>query len=417
MTGMSRRRADSLTMGERLTIYAVMLVASLSYNYSFILIDYIRPFLIRDAGMTLAETTLLYSVQAGGVIGGSFVMPTLVTRFGARSVLIACSLTLAACTFANEGMQGFWLWAVTRAIVGVVLPGCYIASISYLANVFPPRLRGRLLSINMAMFSVSLMTFGALGSTLGGDGWRVLVRIAAMLPVFVAMVTLAFLPDDRRLVVYANDDESRDENDERGSWSEMFANDKLRLTFACILLAGLNFSAYQFYSGFITTYLLDVRHFSSQMIGVIVAIDGVGTLIGTFIWGIIADRYGRKYNLLGFVLAALCVGLFLTAPSYLPLLIGIELAYAIGLSCTNCWAAYFAELFPVRLRPMGTSLFHGGHVISLFAPLIVATIAARAPLAVGMALAPLSFLAAAVIWSRLPETLKTGRRFKGFAPA
>lgn len=416
MTGPERRRADTLSIVERLTIYAVMLVASLAYNYSFILIDYIRPFLVRDAGMTLADTTLLYSVQAGGVIAGSFVMPMLVARFGARTVLVACSLVLAGCTFANEGMRGFVPWAFSRAIVGVVLPGCYIASISYLANVFPPRLRGRLLSINMAMFSVSLMTFGGLGSMLGEEGWRVLVRIAAILPIFVALVTLAFLPDDRRLVVYANDDESRDENDKRGSWSEMLSGNRIRLTLACILLAGLNFSAYQFYSGFITTYLLDVRHFSSQMIGVIVAIDGIGTLMGTFIWGVIADRYGRKYNLLGFVLAALCVGLFLTAPSYLPLLIAIELAYAVGLSCTNCWAAYFAELFPVRLRPMGTSLFHGGHVISLFAPLIVATIAAHAPLAIGMALAPLSFLAAAIIWSQLPETLQTGRRFKGFVP-
>lgn len=417
MIAEGRRRADTLTLSERMTIYAVMLVASLSYNYSFILIDYIRPFLVRDVGMSLAETTLLYSVQAAGVIGGSFLMPVLVARYGARSVLIGSSLTLAVCTFANEGMRGFLPWALARAIVGVVLPGCYVASISYLANVFPPRLRGRLLSINMAMFSVSLMTFGALGSFLGDDGWRVLVRIAAILPVVVALVTFLFLPDDRQLIVYANDDESSAANDERGRWREMFSGSKLRLTLACIVLAGLNFSAYQFYSGFITTYLLNVRHFTSQMIGVIVAVDGVGTLLGTFLWGVIADRYGRKYNLLGFVLAAGCVGLFLTAPSYLPLLIAIELAYAVGLSCTNCWAAYFAELFPVRLRPMGTSLFHGGHVISLFAPLIVATIATQAPLAVGMALAPLSFIAAAIIWARLPETLKTGRRFNGFAPA
>ena len=199
-------------------------------------------------------------------------------------------------------------------------------------------------------------------------------------------------------------------------WREMFVSARLRLTIACIILAGLNFSAYQFYSGFITTYLLNVRGFTTEMIGVIVAVDGIGTLAGTVLWGIVADRFGRKYNLLGFVLAAICVGGFLMAPTIMPLLIGIELLYAIGLACTNCWAAYFAELFPVRLRPMGTSLFHGGHILSLFAPLIVALIATRAPLAVGMALAPLTFLLAALIWSRLPETLHSGRIFRGFRP-
>ena len=411
-----QRRADSLRLSEQLVIYAVMLIASLGYNYSFILIDYIRPFLVRDAAMTLSETALLYSVQAAGVIVGSFLMPTFVARAGSKIVLIGCSLVLSGCTFANQAMVGFWPWGVTRFVVGIALPGCYIASITMLANVFPPRLRGRLLSVNMAMFSVSLMTFGFLGSMLGDGGWRSLVLIAAVLPLAVALAALLFLPDDRRFRVYGNDDSSAADNSERGRWREMVTGSRLRLTLACVLIAGLNFSAYQFYSGFITTYLLDVRHFTSNTIGVVVAVDGFGTLAGTVIWGIVADRYGRKYNLLGFVLAAACVAAFLVAPTFLPMLIAIELGYAIGLSCTNCWAAYFAELFPVRLRPMGTSLFHGGHLISLFAPIIVTLVAAHFPLAVGMALAPLSFLAAALIWSRLPETLHGGRRFRGFAP-
>ncbi len=410
------RRADELRRSEQLVIYAVMLIASLAYNYSFILIDYIRPFLVRDGGMTLAQTALLYSTQAAGVIIGSFAVPSIVARFGSKAVLIGCSLVLAICTFANESMFGFMPWAVTRFIVGVALPGCYIASITMLANVFPPRLRGRLLSINMAMFSISLMTFGGLGSMLGDDGWRTLLRIAAILPLAVAAATFIFLPDDRKFQVYGNDDNSGANNTERGSWREMFSGNRTRITIACIVIAGLNFSAYQFYSGFITTYLLNVRGFTSEMIGIIVAVDGVGTLIGTVIWGIVADRYGRKYNLLGFVLAAVCVAGFLVAPSWMPLLIAIELAYAIGLSCTNCWAAYFAELFPVRLRPMGTSLFHGGHIISLFAPLAVTGVAMYAPLAVGMSLAPLSFLIAALIWARLPETLQRGKRYKGFLP-
>lgn len=410
------RRADDLRLSEQLVIYAVMLVASLSYNYSFILIDYVRPFLVRDAGMTLSQTALLYSVQAAGVILGSFLMPSLVARLGSKTTLATCSAVLGACTLANAQIGGFTPWCITRFVVGIALPGCYIASVTMLANVFPPKLRGRLLSANMAMFSISLMTFGLLGSMLGETGWRTLIHVAAALPLCVAAATLLLLPDDRLFQVYGNDDVSNASNAERGAWREMLAGPRARLTVSCIVIAGLNFSAYQFYSGFITTYLMDVRHFSGSTIGMIVAVDGVGTLAGTILWGVVADRFGRKYNLLGFVLAAACVAAFLVAPTDLPLLVGIEFAYAIGLSCTNCWAAFFAELFPVRLRPMGTSLFHGGHVISLFAPLAVTAVASHAPLAFGMALAPLSFLLAALIWSRLPETLRTGRRYAGFEP-
>lgn len=416
MTARARRRADEIGATERVVIYLVMLLASLAYNYSFILIDYIRPYLVRDAGMTLAETTLLYSVQAGGVIAGSFAIPPLVARLGSKTVLVLCSLMIAACTLATLALTGFWAWATMRLLVGIALPGCYIASISFLANVFPPRLRGRLLSVNMAMFSVSLISFGLLGSQLGDGGWLTLVRISAGLPLAVAIIAALLLPDDRKLDVYANDDASDADNRQAGSWREMFASRRLRLTLMCILIAGLNFSAYQFYSGFITTYLMTVRNFSSDLIGLFVAVDGIGTLAGTVLWGIVADRYGRRANLLGFLLAAVCVGAFLVAPTIVWLLVVIELLYAIGLSCTNCWAAYFAELFPVRLRPMGTSLFHGGHIISLFAPLIVAMVSQHAPLGVGMALAPASFVLAALIWSRLPETLRTSRSYRGFDP-
>ena len=147
------------------------------------------------------------------------------------------------------------------------------------------------------------------------------------------------------------------------------------LTLTCILLAGLNFSGYQFYSGFITTYLLNVRHFDAAVVGLFVSIDGAGTLAGSLMWGAIADRFGRRVNAFAFGCTAIFIVLFLTAPPTRAVLLSIEFCYAVCLSATNCWAAYFAELFPVRLRPMGTALYHGGHIISLAAPLLVATVA------------------------------------------
>ena len=50
-------------MAERAAIFALLIFASLAYNYNFILIDYIRPFLIRSMGMTLQQTALLFSVK------------------------------------------------------------------------------------------------------------------------------------------------------------------------------------------------------------------------------------------------------------------------------------------------------------------------------------------------------------------
>lgn len=409
------RRADSLTGLERTAIYLVLLGTSFAYNYNFVLIDFIRPYLVRHAGLGLTDTAWLYTGQGSGVLIGSFLLPVIISRFGCKRTLAGASLALAVLTGLNEVAKGFVAWVSLRFLVGLALTGAYTATITLLANLLPPRLRGRLLAINMSMFSVALLTIGALGGAVGDDGWRFLVRFGWFAPLLLVALTLFGLPDDRRFVVYADKEVSDDAQTRVGRWSEMLRPPRLWLTLACLLLAGLNFSGYQFYSGFITTYLLTVRHFDPALTSLFVIIDGAGTLLGSLFWGALADRFGRRINAAGFALAAGFIVAFLVAPVATPVLMAVEFGYALCLSCTNVWAAYFAELFPVRLRPMGTALFHGGHIVSLTAPLIVTQVAAHASLPVGMALAPATFLLGAILWSRLPETLRTSPLYRGFS--
>jgi predicted MFS family arabinose efflux permease len=408
------RRADSLRAWEQLVIYSVLLFSSFSYNYSFILIDYVRPFLIRELGFSLTQTATLYAAQGSGVIVGSFSLPLLVSRWGSRSLVSLSSLALALASLVSLFSRDFLVWAGVRFVVGVALAGCYIASTTMLANFFPARLRGRLLSINMAMFSIALIAAGSVGAEVGESGWKVLVWLAVCASLPVAGIAAVALPDDRAFTVYGNGDQSSTSNQARGNWSEMLSEGRLRLTISCLLIAGLNFSAYQFYSGFITTYLLTVRHFSTTTTGSFVIIDGVGTLAGSFLWGFLADRKGRRVGALVFGASAGFTAAVLIAPNDRLLLSSLELGYALCLSATSCWGAYFAELFPVRLRPMGTALFHGGHLISLFAPLVVASIARSHGLLLGMALAPASFIFGAAIWWSLPETLRSSPLYRGF---
>ena len=60
-----------------------------------------------------------------------------------------------------------------------------------------------------------------------------------------------------------------------------------------------------------------------------------------------------------------------------------------------------------HLRSTAASIFNWGRVISMTAPLITAPLAERFGLAPVMSLASFSFLAAAAIWFRLPETVQS----------
>ena len=122
---------------------------------------------------------------------------------------------------------------------------------------------------------------------------------------------------------------------------------------------------------------------------------------------------GRRFNAIGFVLTAIFIGLYLLAPSSVVLLGVLGFAYGAALACTYSWVVYFSEIFPVHLRPMGAALFHGGRIISFFAPALVALIAESYGLTAGMALAPVAFIVGAVLWYRLPETLTGSRNLLG----
>jgi MFS family permease len=395
-------------------MYTVLLISSFAYNFSFILLDYVRPFLVRDIGLTLADTALLYTAQSAGVICGSFLMPILASRWGSRILVVLSAAGVSLLTLACLHALRFWPWALARFGVGIMLAGCYVSATTMLANFLKPRVRGRLMAVNGAMFSLALLAAGAVGALSGQMGWRLLLWLAVIASALVAGLGVWFLPDDRRAAVYADEDAPTAISDRAGRWRDMWTRHRRRLTATCLVLAGLNFCGYEFYSGFITTYLLDVRHFSVATTGWFVTLDGFGMFAGNVLWGWFADRHGRRLNAVIFGGAAIFIALVLVAPRNTLLLATIELGYALCLSATSCWPAYFAELFPIRLRPMGTALFHGGHVISLFAPLIVAMITQSYSLVIGMALAPLTFLVAALLWWTLPETLRTCRAYRGF---
>jgi nitrate/nitrite transporter NarK len=79
------------------------------------------------------------------------------------------------------------------------------------------------------------------------------------------------------------------------------------------------------------------------------------------------------------------------------------------LSASAIWGPWLSELYPPHLRSTAASIYNWGRVISMMAPLITAPMAEVLGLAPVMCLASVSFLLAAVIWFRLPETVKHSR--------
>jgi len=188
--------------------------------------------------------------------------------------------------------------------------------------------------------------------------------------------------------------------------SELFAPGLRRQTLMLATMAGLNFFGYAAFSGWLTTYLTGARGFSAQTAGALVAWQFSGNIVGGFFWGWAADRFGRRFNAIGFLIASGAIAVYLLGPADPTVLKLAGLIYGAALCSSVIWGPWMAELYPPHLQSTAASIFNWGRVISFFAPIITAQIAQSFSLATAMLLGAASFTTAAVIWLMQRETLQ-----------
>ncbi|KAB0286585.1 MFS transporter [Vibrio fortis] len=416
----TKKHMSEVPMIQRVAAYLAILVGYFFYCYNFVIIDYVRPYIV-DAydGINLADTAQFYTWQSVGALIGALSCAWVASNFGKKSTLIVITALNGGATIINMMFTDYAMWAAMRFIIGISLGGYFTVAVSLMIGLFTPTVRGKLTAFASSMFSVALMAMGAYAAFISSIDapWQSLMWVGGIPPLAAAVVMIFILPSDKKVIAYGEEDQAKAEasnaSAKKGSWGEMLSAPYRKLTITCLLLAGLNFYGYQFFSGFVTTYLKEVRQFDGATIGIIFSISAFGSLFGAWVWGAIADKYGRKVNAFGFILAGIMASVFFVAPSdvmigSLNMLAILGLIYNFGLSASAVWGGYFSELFPAHLRSFGAALFHGGRIIGMWAPMVLVFIQERSDLATAMWGSPIVWIVAGLLWLSLPETLKGG---------
>lgn len=414
----AKRHMSEVPMIQRVAAYLAILVGYFFYCYNFVIIDYVRPYIVEAYdGISLSDTAQFYTWQSLGALIGALSCAWLATKFGKKNTLIVITALNGGATIVNMMFTDYTTWAVMRFIVGISLGGYFTVAVSLMIGLFKPTVRGKLTAFASSMFSVALMAMGAYAAFISSVNapWQSLMWVGGVPPLAAAVIMVFILPSDKKVIAYGEEEQEKSSSEEvkTGSWGEMLSKPYRMITITCLLLAGLNFYGYQFFSGFVTTYLKEVRQFDGATIGLIFSISAFGSLFGAWVWGAIADKFGRKVNAFGFILAGIMVSIFFVAPSdvmigSLNMLALLGLIYNFGLSASAVWGGYFSELFPPHLRSFGAALFHGGRIIGMFAPMVLIFIQERTDLQTAMWGSPIVWIVAGLLWLSLPETLKGG---------
>ena len=327
-------------------------------------------------------------------------------KIGRRNALVISMVGYGLGLLGALAVADYTSLMIQRIVLGFFMGSMFPIAVGIYSGLFARDVRGVIAGIVFMVYNIAVATLGFMSAAAfkAGLDWKVLLW-AGGVPVAIALFAFLVIPDDRHFIPMdgASDDEAVAKS--KLPITELFKPGVAKQTLMLATMTGLNFFAYQAFTGWASTYLKEDRAIPDTVVGDVLGWQFIGAAVGGLVWGYISDHYGRRNAAWGFVAAAAIIPVYLFVPMPIGLLELTGFTYGMMLSCSASWGPWLSELYPPHLRSTAASIFNWGRVISMTAPLITAPLAdnfGRAPV---MSLASVSFLAAAFIWLRLPETV------------
>ena len=399
-------RAQDFSQSRRFGALAFLLVAYFFYAWSWNTVDILRPYIKASLGLTDLEAGSAYTLQSAGAIVGAVVMGQVADKIGRRNALVISMVGYGLGLLGALAVADYTGLMIQRIVLGFFMGSMFPIAVGIYSGLFARDVRGVIAGIVFMIYNIAVATLGFMSAAAfkAGFDWKVLLW-AGGVPVAIALFAFLVIPDDRHFIPMdgASDDEAVAKS--KLPITELFKPGVAKQTLMLATMTGLNFFAYQAFTGWASTYLKEDRAIPDTVVGDVLGWQFIGAAVGGLVWGYISDHYCRRNAAWGFVAAAAIIPVYLFVPMPIGLLELTGFTYGMMLSCSASWGPWLSELYPPHLRSTAASIFNWGRVISMTAPLITAPLAdnfGRAPV---MSLASVSFLAAAFIWLRLPETV------------
>jgi MFS transporter, SP family, arabinose:H+ symporter len=358
------------------------------------------------AGLTnayhLSQGQLGFTVAIAlvGTVIGAATAGSLGQRYGSREMLRLTAILYVLSALGCALAPGWILLLAARFIGGLGIGGSSVLGPVYIAELAPPKLRGRLVGtfqinivIGILLAYLSNYLIGLLN--LGPTEWRLQLGIAAV-PAAIFFALLFGIPRSARwLTTQDRLDEAREVLEMMGSpnseaeladireslhmersqkQASLFEQAGDRLRYGKPIFLAIAIGAFNQLSGInaILYYLNDIFAAAgfSRVSGNMQAVAiGAMNLVATLVGMALIDRVGRKMLLLiGAVGTAICLSIvaaIFATHQHQVLLVWALVAYIAFFAISQgavVWV-YISEIFPTRVRGKGQSLGSGTHWI------------------------------------------------------
>ncbi|MGC4936382.1 Cmx/CmrA family chloramphenicol efflux MFS transporter [Kribbella sp. DT2] len=271
----------------------VLGLAIFAQGTSELMLAGLLPELSADLGVSIPSAGLLISAFAIGMLVGAPVLAVATLRRPRRTVLLSFLVVFVLAHVAGALTPNYEFLLVTRVVGAFVYAGFWAVASVTVVGLVPSDRRGRAMSILAGGLTVATILGLPLGTVIGQHlGWRAAFWAVAVLSTIAMAGVLATVPGG---ATEGGVPKLRDE-------VRAMANPSLWLAYAT---TALSVGALLVIFSYLAPLLTDVTGLSADWVPAVLALYGVGALVGITIGGRVADQ--RPFSTLFVGLAAVVV--------------------------------------------------------------------------------------------------------------
>ncbi|MCP3419797.1 MFS transporter [Bradyrhizobium brasilense] len=328
----------------------------------------ISPMVIKEFSLSLPEYRSGMQIALFVGIAGLYFWPWLADRYGRRT-LLAVNIALFSLLMPVAAMSPtFAVFVIARSLLFFALNGEWSLGSMLVAETWPARLRGRVISITRSAWCLGATLAGAItGLVAANFGWR----IAVMVPGVIALLAIyirSTCPEspywvraqDRKRRISETLARGGTVSAEDSAWfgkaksvgiRQVFMPDVLPATLVALFVACASTSIYGTVGAWMPLYLSTEKHWSTAEYSLFYVFYGLCGFLGLCAVGWLIDKIGRRRT---FIITLIEGAIFMTLWVYSEdrvLLWAFGLAWCLGfLGFWGPSTTLTAEIFPTRIR-------------------------------------------------------------------
>jgi MFS family permease len=336
-----------------------------------------------DLGLSPLQAGSLVTWTLVGAVAGGIIFGILSDYYGRVRVLTGTIALFAVFTGFGALAQGYWDLLIYRTIAGLGFGGEFGIGMALVAETWPAALRARACSHVALGWQVGVLLAALVSpALLPVIGWRGMFLVG-MIPGLVAFVVRWFVGEPR---IFLNTMTAGRTKMPVALLMKDAATAKITLGML-VLCAVQNFGYYGLMI-WLPSYLATKFGFGLTQSALWTAVTVLGMAFGIVIFGVFADRVGRRPALLTFQAGAfLMVLVYSQFSDPTRLLVGGMVMGVFVNGALGGYGTLLAELYPTEARATAENiLFNLGRGVGGFGPLVIGALAASYSFTIAIAL-------------------------------